>query len=137
MSEILDDFPEARTPLKDRHGCVTAWLVLMLVGNSLASVVNLLFGSAVVQNASGLSSLWIWALGAIGILNVIFVFKLFKWKKIGFYGFLMTTVLSLVISLIVDVVPLQALIGLAGIAVLHKLLQMKTESGRRAWSNLE
>lgn len=72
---------------KKRHGCLTAWLILMLIGNSAAVLIYVLGSAAVSQtypNAPG----WTFpALILLGILNIVFVVALLRWKKMGVLGF--------------------------------------------------
>ena len=134
MSEILDDFPEDQLPkIKERHGCVTAWLVLMIIANSIASLSNLFFSDQIMMTLPDASVALLWALGGLGVLNIVFAFMLFQWKKMGFYGFLVTSFLGLIINLMVGIEPFQALTGMAGIVILYGILQIRANDGRTAW----
>lgn len=120
--------------VRKRHGCLTAWLVLMLISNLVAVLANA--GSASVRqyypNAPG------WAFPAliiVGILNIVFVIALFRWKKWGFWGCAATTVVAFVVNLLVGLNVLTAVIGLAGPLILFGILQIGGEN--KGWSQLE
>jgi xanthosine utilization system XapX-like protein len=118
---------------KGRHGCLTAWLILMIIANAVTAltyVVLILFGRKTVAPA--------WALLALAvacIANVLFAVALFRWKKWGFFGFLGTTILTLVINLRNGIKPTFASIGLFGIVILYAVLQIGGE--RKGWNQLE
>lgn len=122
---------------KQRHGCVTAWLILMIIGNSLTAILYLFAGDLIAQNfPGGISKSMLILLAILGVGNVIFSILLFKWMKIGFWGFLATSIAVVVINLSIGLGILQSLFGLIGIAVLYGLLQMKKDNVS-AWTNLE
>lgn len=67
---------------KQRHGCVTAWLILMIICNSLIAIIYLFASDLFTNNLSGnVSTSMIILLGIIGIGNVVFSVLLFQWKK--------------------------------------------------------
>ena len=120
---------------KKRHGCLTAWLVLMLISNSAVVLIYVL-GSAVVRqyypNAPG------WAFPALtlgGVLNIVFIVALFRWKKWGFWGSVATYALSSVVGLVVGLSVAQTLNGLTGLAILFGVLQIGKQN--KGWPQLE
>jgi uncharacterized membrane protein len=122
---------------KERHGCVTAWLVLMIVLNSLTSLLYLLAGDIIVDNMPGeISQSMLTTTAVFGILNVLFSVMLLKWKKLGFWGFLITSLCVFVINLNAGFGIGQSILGLVGIAILYGVLQIKSDD-KSAWSNLE
>ena len=139
MEDLLDDLvhEEEKGP-KDRHGCVTAWLILMIVANGLVALVYLFFGNAVAENMPGQpSTLIMVVLALLSILNVVFAVMLFQWKKLGFYGFVANAVIGFGINLAIGLGLLQSLFGLLGIAILYGIFQMQGKDGVSAWENLE
>lgn len=121
---------------KQRHGCVTAWLVLMIIVNSLLAIYYLFASDMVTNNLLGnVSTTMIILLGVIGIGNVISSVLLFQWKKIGFWGFTITSVCALIINLSIGLDIGQSLFGLVGIAILYGVLQIKKENVT-TWENL-
>lgn len=120
---------------KKRHGCLTAWLVLMLIANSAVVLIYTLGSAAVRQKYPHAPD---WALPALtlgGILNVVFLIALFRWKKWGFWGSVATYALSFVVNLAVGVNVVQVLLGLSGLAILFGVLQIGKEN--KGWSQLE
>ena len=58
---------------KQRHGCVTAWLILMIIANSITGVIYLFASEMITENLPGdVSTPMIILLGIIGIANVVF-----------------------------------------------------------------
>ena len=120
---------------KQRHGCLTAWLVLVIVVNSLTALLYVFFSRAI---AAGLPGSQGWAIPVLAILaaaNVAFAIALFRWQKWGFYGFLATTAVGFVINLVLGLNVLQALFGLVGVAILYGVLHIGYEN--KGWPQLE
>ena len=121
---------------KQRHGCVTAWLIIMIILNSFIAIMYLLFGHVIAQNLPhDVSTPLIMLLGLAGLGNVVFAVMLLKWKKLGFYGFVVSSLIIFIINLSIGLGILQSLLGLIGIAVLYGVLQIKG-GDRAAWNNL-
>ena len=122
---------------KQRHGCVTAWLILMIIGNSLIALLYIFGGELVAQEFSGeLSSSSLILLALLGIANVIFAILLLKWNKFGFWGYLLTSVAVLVVNIGIGISIGQSILGLLGVVILFGILQIK-EGNISAWDNLE
>lgn len=123
--------------LRKRHGCLTAWLVLMLILNAVLALVYLFRGSAIAESVpGGVSQSLLMALRVLAVLNIIWAVLLLRWKRIGFWGFLVNTIAAFVVNLMMGLGLLSALPGLFGVIILFILLQMKTTSGS-GWDNLE
>mgnify|MGYP001447186829 CR=1 FL=1 len=122
---------------KQRHGCVTAWLIFMIIANSFTAILYLFSGDMVSQNLpGGISNTMIFLLAIMGIGNIIFSILLLNWKKIGFWGFSLTSIGALLTNLSVGISIGQSLLGLVGIAVLYGVLQIKKDN-TTAWDNLD
>lgn len=122
---------------KQRHGCVTAWLIFMIIVNALVSVVYLLATDLVVQSFGGpVPHSLIYLLGALGIANIICAVLLFQWRKVGFWGVVATYLGAFTINLIIGIDIFQSLIGLVGIAVLYIILHIKKKNVS-SWESLE
>jgi hypothetical protein len=136
-TKIMEPLNNDLNVSKLRHGCLTAWLVLVIVVNSLTAFV-LLFKSEIITNSLpyDVSSAMIILLGISGIANVIFSIMLFKWKKIGFWGFVFTSLGVLFINLNIGLSIGQSLFGLVAVIILYGILHIKRE-GVTGWSNLE
>lgn len=131
-------FPEnAHDAPPQRHGCVTAWLVLIIAANSLAALVYFFATDLVTRNLPHeVSTTMIMLLGGLGIANVVFAFLLLRWKKIGFWGFAISAVATLAINLSIGLGIGQSLFGLVGVVVLFGILQIK-QGNASTWQNLE
>ena len=122
---------------KQRHGCVTAWLSMMIVSNSITALIYLFAKDIIAQNLPGVvSNTMMILLALLGIGNVIFSILLLKWKKIGFWGFLITSIAALFINLNIGLSVGQSLLGLLGIVILYGVLQIKKDDVP-TWGNLE
>lgn len=137
-NEVLnEDFNTNSNNPKQRHGCVTAWLILMIVINSLTSIAYFFAGDMITRTLpNGATNTVIIFLGIIGLANVIFACLLFNWMKIGFWGFLATTIIALSINMYIGLGIGQSLLGLIGIGILYGILQIK-QNNVTAWNNLE
>lgn len=120
---------------KKRHGCLRVWLVFMLISNLFAVSVYL-FGNTSVRDYYPNSPTWVFLILILGgVLNIIFIFALFYWKKWGFWGLLVTYLVSFFINLYLGLGIIQALIGLSGLAIFYGVLQIGGE--QKGWSQLE
>jgi hypothetical protein len=120
---------------KSRHGCLTAWLVVMIVANSGSALVYILGSDAIrrtLPNAPG------WAFPVLivfSLFNLVCSIALFRWKRWGFWGFCGSSVVALVVNLSVGLGIGSALGGLVGVIVLYGLLQIGKEN--KGWPQLE
>ncbi|MGI9542679.1 MAG: hypothetical protein ACR2MX_05425 [Cyclobacteriaceae bacterium] len=137
MDEIIDSPSQDERP-KARHGCVTAWLIFMIVVNSIVAVMYLFNGSAMMAALPdvNISPSIIMVLGFVGILNVIFAIMLWKWKKLGFWGFIASSLVSFGINMNIGLGIAQSLFGLIGVGLLFAVLQIKQDQVS-AWDNME
>ncbi len=121
---------------KQRHGCLTAWLILMIIANSIVAISYIFGGKIIAQNfPGGISNSILIILAIIGIANVVFSILLFKWMKIGFWGFLATSFITLGINLSIGISIWNSLLGLLGVIILYGVLQIK-KGNVSAWDNL-
>ena len=120
--------------VRSRHGCLTAWLALMVIANSAMATVYLLGGAAIYQLYSSAPTWAFPVLGVAGLGNVVCSIALLRWKKWGFFGFIASSALAFAANLMIGVPTLQTLFGLAGIAVLYGFLQIGKE--KKAWTQL-
>ena len=122
---------------KQRHGCLIAWLIIMIVANSITSFTYLINGEQLLKNSPyHISSYHITLLALLAMANVIFAIMLFRWKKIGFYGFAATSIIAFGINLSIGLGIVPSLLGFTGIIILYAVLQIK-KNGRSAWGLLE
>ena len=133
----MENLNESVNTSKQRHGCVTAWLIFMIIANSAIAFLYLFASSFITETLPGnVSETMIMLLGIVSIANIIFAVMLFKWKKIGFWGFTGTSIIALIINLNIGLGIGQSLLGLISIAILFGILQIKRD-GVSAWKNLE
>ena len=122
---------------KERHGCVTTWLILIIIANSLLAVL-LLFGSESMKNELLIdtSQTPIMLIGIISVVNVVCAVLLFRWMVIGFWGFVGTSVIGVILNLIMGVGIGQSLFGLVSVFILYRVLQIK-KNNVSTWEHLQ
>ena len=125
------------TEEKKRHGCLTACLILMILGSVLTVLGNLSAAilDAPIQIAPSWVYSWVYLTMAIGgILNMISFVAVFKWKKWGFWLFTITSLFVFCINLYSGAGIVPSLIGLTGVAFLLGALFVGDKNG---WSQLD
>ena len=120
---------------KSRHGCLMAWLVLMLIANSATALVYLL-GQGMVREQLPDAPGWMFpALIILSLFNLICTIGLFKWKKWGFWGFCVSSVVVIVINLSAGLGIGPSVGGLIGVAILYGVLHIGGEN--KGWPQLD
>jgi hypothetical protein len=148
---------------RKRHGCLTAWLVLLIIMNSITVLTYLIyfFGSGifiqVLQNQELQSQLpqsqmlqiqmllntpiWVFiVLIALALFNVVCAAALFMWKKWGFWGFCATSASALAVNLIyfrsgtVSII-ISIISGLLAVLILFGVLHIGREN--KGWPQLK
>lgn len=120
---------------KWRHGCVTAWLILMTVANALNALVTPLSAAVLQPTTPGFPVWVVWPIALLSILNVIFALALLSWKKWGFFGFVATSLIAFGLNLYAGGGVLLSVLGLLGVAILYGVLQIGGQDS--VWSQLE
>jgi hypothetical protein len=120
---------------KQRHGCLTAWLVLMIIGNGFTAVGTPLMAGAIQQATPNFPAWVVWPIALLALLNVVFAIALFNWQKWGFFGFLLTSLAAFGLNIYAGIGIPQAVLGLLGIVLLYGVLQIGGH--RSGWSQLE
>lgn len=121
---------------KQRHGCLTVWLILMVAANSVAALGYALTAGASKHSLPHLGTAWTRPiLAGIGVANVIFCIALFTWKKWGFFALVACTVVTFVFNLAIGLSVGRAFLGLLGPAVLYGVLQIGDQN--KGWTQLE
>ena len=115
-----------------RHGCVTAWLIFMLIANSIVTLIYV-FKANMFTN---ISSMQLLLLIIAGLFNIIFAVMLLQWKKFAFYGFAITAAIVFTTNISIGFSITKSLLGLIGFGVLYSVLQIK-EKGISAWDQLK
>jgi hypothetical protein len=117
--------------VKQRHGCLTATLLSMVVINSLTAIVSLFLN----RNGSSLASWVFLSASVMGLFNVVCAIALFYWKKWGFWGFCASSILTLILNVSAGVRTGPALLGILGPLFLFGVLQIG--NGNKGWPQLK
>jgi hypothetical protein len=121
--------------MKQRHGCLTAYLVFIIVANSAATLIYLLRPEEVRKDIPNVPDWILPALIIASIINVICSVALIRWKRWGFWGFVASAVLMFFVNLFTQLGIASSLAGLLGVAILYGVLHIGKE--RKGWSQLE
>jgi len=127
---------EQKEKLKQRHGCVTTLLILMIIANSIGALLYFFFNDFIIQNLPNTSPTLLFLLGITGTLNVVCTILLFKWKKWGFWGYIISSVCILIINTCIGIGFFQSLFGLIGFIIMFWVLKFK-KNNVSAWDNME
>ena len=128
------DNPTPPPSLKQRHGCLTAWLTLMIILNSVFSFMYL--ASAVGASSTlRIPTFALLLLSLVGVANVACAIALFKWKKFGFYGFIATSAVAFIVNLSIGLGIVPSLLGLGGVGMLYGILHIGKEQA--GWGQLD
>lgn len=120
--------------LKQRHGCVTFWLWLVLIVNAGFTLQYLVM---LVDADPQLPVLAVSLLALLGACNVYAALLLLRWNKMGFYLFICSSLAALVVNVtMLDLHPVQSATSLFGIAIWWGVLQIR-RGGVSAWSQME
>lgn len=103
---------------KQRHGCLTAFLIFITIANAGTALFYLLRADVIRSNLPGMPGWAIPLLIALAIFNLACAVALFNWKKWGFWGFCASGAVVFVVNLTIGVGIGPALAGLIGIAIL-------------------
>jgi hypothetical protein len=119
--------------IKDRHGCLTTWLLLMIIANAAYAVLFLLW-SNIFDEELDMPTWIIYLCVAIYIINIVCAIALFRWKKWGFYVLLSLCTVGFVLSLVVGDIR-SAVMGFVPALVLYGVLHIG--DGNKGWDQLE
>jgi hypothetical protein len=120
---------------QDLHGCLIAWLILMIIGNAGIALIYLFLSDGIVAQVPDLP---VWALPVLGVMavfNLACTIALFFLKKWAFWGLVGSSVVVLVINLTAGLGLGRSLLGLVTVAVLFAVLHIGEH--RKAWPQLE
>jgi uncharacterized membrane protein (DUF2068 family) len=105
-----------------RGGCLTTFLVLMLIANPLTALYYLVAGDAVRQALPALPTWGIPVLAALGILNAVFAIGVWHWQRWGAYGFIASGLVAFLFN-VSYLGALPAVLGLIGPVILVLLVR--------------
>ncbi|MBC7863650.1 MAG: hypothetical protein IAF38_11780 [Bacteroidia bacterium] len=128
--------PQFDENYKERHGCVTAFLIGSMILNAIIALVYL-FASGVINDnlPDPIPQSCFYALAGFGILNIICNILMLQWKKIGFWGAVISCIAIFIVNVFSGLDILQSVMGLGGIGALAGVLQIR-KGGKSAWNNL-
>ncbi len=118
---------------KQRHGCLTAFLIAMILANTYISISYVL--SLFSSGNSGNPRAWaLLVFIVIGLCSILSAVLLLRWRKIGFWTYCGLGALSIILNLalgggVVSFVPL------ISIAILFGVLQIG--KANKGWPQLE
>jgi hypothetical protein len=115
---------QANAP-KQRHGCLTTWLVIFMIGNAAAMIIGLL-----ADHSIGI------VLAFLGLINIGCVILLLTWNKIGFYGIVLTSIITFIINLYLGGNIIEEIAGFFGLVILWGVLNRKI-NGVSGWENMK
>jgi hypothetical protein len=107
---------------KKRRGCLTAFLVFLIVANPLAGIFYIVGAASVKQSIPSLPDWGPIILGILTFSDFVFALAMWQWKKWGVYGYVSTSVVSAVINYI-GMGFWGALMGILGIPIVLLLLR--------------
>lgn len=115
---------------KQRHGCVNAWLWLIIATNLV------LCGYYAIQMFNVWSNTHVWGYGLLSILtlgNVLGAILLMRWNKCGFYLFIACSIITTIVNAgILDLGVSTGIQGLVAIIIWWGILHIKKD-GVPAW----
>ena len=120
---------------KNRHGCLTAYLIFMLIANSAVFVMYLTSSEAIIAANPSMPQWAIPVLMFFGTVNVICAVMLFKLKRSGFYGFVVSAIIVFFLNLHFGLGIAGSLPGLIGIAILYGVLNIGKDN--KGWPQLD
>jgi hypothetical protein len=121
--------------LKKRHGCLTAYLILIIAGSSLAMF--LIPFAATASDPSIKLPVWMIVLEVFfALFNIVCAFALLGWKKWGFWGLCFSNAAGFVVSIIMGELLVVALTNiLVSTGILLWMLHIGDEN--KGWPQLE
>ncbi len=128
--------------LKERHGCVTAWLVFAFVVTGLSALFYFFAYDKMLAMAEENPEVQIpnvnpTVMGVLSLLQIAFIALLWQWKKVGFWGLVALSLAGLVLNLMSGASPAGPIFGTVfALAIWYGILQIK-KNGKSTWEQLE
>ena len=124
----------AATTLHQRHGCLTAYLIFMMIANAGTALVYLLAADTFRRNLPNAPSWTFPLLIAMGCFNLACAVGLWLWKKWGFWGYCFSSVAGLAVNLVLHTGIAAAIFGFVGLFLLFGVLHIG--KGNKGWPQL-
>ena len=137
---IEDETARETTPTstKQRHGCLTAYLVVMLIANFGTLISYLVIKYALQDSATDIPPIPDWAFATLltlGMGNIICVVAIFRWKLWGFWGFACLAFATLLVNLQLGFSFAEVVSDLTAIVFLYLVLNIGRDN--KGWPQLE
>jgi hypothetical protein len=126
-------FQPAVPATKHRHGCLTAFLIAMILANAY---ITISYANTWLKSVN-LTSFQMWALlisTVVGLLSILCAILIFRWKKIGFWLYCGLGTLTVILNLALGA-GLASFLSLVSLGVLFGVLQIG--SANKGWPQLE
>ena len=124
--------PMASEETRKRHGCLTAWLILMILA-SVMFIALYLARASYPQYAPDLPAWALPVLVTIEMFQIICAIALFKWKKRGFWGYCIICAIAFFANIWLGVV-VTAVGILFGAIILYAVLNVGKDN--KGWHHL-
>ena len=122
---------------KQRHGCLTAWLIFLIIASSVGSLSIFFNSESMSKNLPYIKSEnMLLVLGSIEILNLMFAILLLKWVKLAFWGILSTSIVLCVIQIMGSKNYIYPIGTIIFASILYGLLKLK-KNNISGWENLD
>ncbi len=122
--------------IKSRHGCLTAFLILLIITSVLTASALILFSDKIKETAPNFSNGLLYIQLFSTILELTSIYLIFKWKKIGFYGVALAYLINLYVSDKMGIMNINTILGIIiRFGLLYGTLQIKSK-GISGWKNL-
>jgi hypothetical protein len=108
-----------------RGGCLTSWLVLILIANCVTALLTFLNPDRVIRPFHRFSHGLVVLIGLAALANVVFVILIWNWRRVGFWGAVVIALLALPVNWYLGMGLLHIASGLLGIAILALLVRTK------------
>ena len=120
---------------KQRHGCLTAWLIIMIINDSLAALGYLLAPQEIRQALPNAPD-WVFPVITIScLISVVCAIALFRWKKWGFYGLVGSSIAVFTSNIAIGCGISSLLYDFLDIIILYGVLHIGKEN--KGWPQLE
>lgn len=120
--------------LKQRNGCITAWLWVAIVVNIGLAI---FYAVSMFSAYSSEMALGFGICSIFGVINILGAILLMRWNKTGFYLFLVSSLISAVVNVcVLKMSASTAISSVFAIVIWWAILQAKKD-GVSAWSQLE
>lgn len=122
---------------KERHGGLTAVLVMLTLGGLGTAVTYLALLGASLHAPLAVSQGWaFWALGLAILFKLLCVVALFAWRRWAFWGFCASAALLVALNIFLGLSAVGSFVdGALGIGLLYTALQLGDRN--KGWPQLE